>query len=604
MGLFKPPPELTVSQWADKFRKLSPESSAEPGQFYTSRAEYQRGIMDAFSDPKIEEIVGMTSSQVGKTEILNNVAGYHIDQDPAPMLIVLPTIELAEIWSKDRLAPMLRDTPVLRNKVKDPRSRDSGNTLRAKEFPGGRISLAGANSAASLASRPVRVVLQDEIDRFPMSAGTEGSPIKLADKRSQTFWNKKLGKFSTPTIKGVSAIEREYESSDMRQYHVPCPECGGLQVLIWGQVRWSKDEADEPTNVYYECSYCAAHLQEQDKARMIRNGKWIARHPERKKKAGFHLNELYSPWSTWEKIVEAFYIAKKTPETLKVWINTTLAESWEEEGVTVDDGTLAARREQYGPTIPEGVAVLTAGVDIQDDRIEITIKGWGRGEESWLIEWMTLHGRPETDQKVWADLDAVLNRSWAHELGMSLRIAATCIDSGGHATKQVYDFCVKREHRRIWAIKGVGGAGLPIIRIPNRRQKKSGVLLGLVGVDTCKGLIYSRLQVAEFGPGYMHFVNKPEVDEEYFRQLTAEKITTKYVRGFPAKVWQKIRARNEALDCEAYAMAALMSLNANLDQLAERLQEQAKTKKEGKSELPKPSRTGKFGGGGWSATNW
>jgi len=531
--------------------------------------------MDAFSDPEIEEVVGMTSSQVGKTEILNNVAGYHVDQDPAPMLIVLPTIELAEIWSKDRLAPMLRDTPVLQGKVKDPRSRDSGNTLRAKEFPGGRISLAGANSAASLASRPVRIVLQDEIDRFPMSAGTEGSPIKLADKRSQTFWNKKLGKFSTPTIKGASAIEREYESSDMRQYHVPCPECGGLQVLMWGQIKWSKGAAGEPVDVYYECAHCAARLQERDKARMIRNGTWIARYPERKKKAGFHLNELYSPWSSWEKIVEAFYQAKKHADTLKVWINTTLAESWEEEGVTVDDGTLASRREAYGPIIPEGVAVLTAGVDVQDDRIEVVVKGWGRGEESWLIEWATLRGRPETDPKVWADLDALLLRAWAHDLGTSLRIASACIDSGGHATKQVYDFAVKREHRRVWAIKGVGGAGLPIIRIPSRRQKKSGVLLGLVGVDTCKGLIYSRLQVTEFGAGYMHFPIRPEIDEEYFKQLTAEKITTKFVRGFPAKVWQKVRARNDALDCEAYSMAALSTLNANLDQLAERLQEQS-----------------------------
>ncbi len=565
--------------------------------------------MDAFSDPSIEDVTGITSAQVGKTEILNNVVGYYIDQDPCPILIVQPTIEMGETWSKDRLAPMLRDTPILRGLVKDPRAKDSGNTLRMKEFPGGRIAIAGANSAASLASRPVRIVLQDEIDRFPPSAGSEGSPTRLADKRSQTFWNRKRGKFSTPTVKGVSAIEAEWERSDQRRYHVPCPFCGGFQVLIWGQVRWSKDEKDRPADVHYECEHCRAKIYEPDKLRMIRNGRWVAGRPEVRGHAGFHLNELYSPWSTWQKVVEDFLEAKKRPETLKVWVNTSLGETWEEEGLTVDDGSLLSRREEYAAPVPLGVAVLTAGVDVQDDRLLVKVKGWGRGEESWLIDWITISGRPETDPKVWADLDAVLSRVWAHELGTTLRIASACIDSGGHATKQAYDFARTRGHRRIFAIKGVGGAGAPVIKLSTRKNKAK-VVLALVGSDTCKGLIYSRLQVEEYGPGYMHFPKRPEVDEEYFKQLTAEKQITKFVRGFPSKIWMKTRARNEALDCEAYALAALATLNANLDQLAQRLEAQAElVKKEPEKPDPPtdpmmPGRRPSPSRKSWSATRW
>lgn len=586
MALFRPPPTLSVSEWADKYRCLSEESSAEPGQWYTERAEYQRGIMDAFSDPEIEDVCVMSSAQVGKTEILNNVVGYFIHQDPCPILVVEPTIEMAETWSKDRLAPMLRDTPALAGKVNDPRSRDSGNTLRAKEFRGGRVSIAGANSPASLASRPVRVVLQDEIDRFPASAGTEGSPRKLADKRANNYWNRKRGKFSTPTVKGVSAIEAEFEESDQRRYHVPCPYCGVLQTLKWGQsdkrlklggMKWEKDEKGKPRNIRYECEGCGAALYEKDKYRMIRNGQWIAGKPENKGRAGFHINELYSPWSSWKKIVKEFLEAHKKPETLKVWINTTLGETWEEEGVQADDGSLMARREEYGPELPEGVVLLTAGVDVQDDRIRVKVKGWGEDEESWLVEWIDILGAPATDKKVWDDLDEILLRTWTHPKAMALKIAAACVDSGGHATKQVYDFCRKRENRRVWAIKGMGGAGLPVIKLPPRKARKGGkIVLGLVGVDTCKGLVYDRLKLEEFGPGYMHFPMRPEIDEEYFKQLTAEKIVTKFVRGFAAKVWVKTRARNEALDCEAYNIAALASLNANLKQIAAKIKAQPK----------------------------
>lgn len=571
-----PPPLLSVSEWADRYRKLSPESSAEPGQWFTSRAEYQRGMMDAVSDPSIETVVVMSSAQVGKTEIINNVIGFHIHQDPAPILLVQPTIEMAETWSKDRLAPMLRDTPALKGLVKDPRSRDSGNTLRQKQFPGGQIAMAGANSAASLSSRPVRLVLLDEIDRYPPSAGTEGDPVKLAVKRSTTFWNRKVILTSTPTTKGASRIEAAWEESDQRIYEVPCPVCGGFQVLLWGGIKFDRDEKGKPLNVRYECEHCRAQLTEPDKHRMIRNGRWVITRPWIERIAGFHVNELYSPWSTWGSIVENFLEAKKRPETLRVWVNTSLGESWEEEGLTVDDVALGGRREDYGigDPLPEGVLLLTAGVDVHDDRLEGTAWGFGIGEESWVVQHSVFRGNPETSLQVWRDLDDWLLKTWPHENGNTLRIASTCVDSGGHATQQVYDFCRKRESRRVWAIIGRSGAGLPLLKLTPRRTRAK-VVLGIVGTDTAKGLLFSRLGLSEFGPGYIHFPR--DVDDEWFKQLTAEKLMTKHIKGIPTRIWKQIRARNEALDCAVYAFAAFTSLNANLERIAQRMEAQVKT---------------------------
>ncbi len=531
--------------------------------------------MDAVSDSSVETVVVMSSAQVGKTEVINNVIGFHVHQDPSPILLVQPTIEMAEVWSKDRFAPMLRDTPELAGLVKDPRSRDSGNTLRQKKFPRGQIAMAGANSAASLSGRPVRLVLLDEVDRFPPSAGTEGDPVELAVKRTTTFWNRKIILTSTPTTKGASRIEQAWEESDQRIYKVPCPVCGGYQVLLWGGIKFDRDEKGRPVNVRYECEHCRAHLTEPDKHRMIRNGRWVITRPWVARAAGFHINELYSPWSTWAGVVENFLEAKKRPETLRVWVNTSLGETWEEEGVTVDDAALGGRREDYGigDPLPEPVLLLAAGVDVQGDRIEATAWGFGLGEESWVIQHAVFRGNPETSLKVWRDLDDWLQKTWPHSNGTALRIAATCVDSGGHATQQVYDFCRRREARRVWAIIGRAGAGLPLMKIGVRRIRQK-VALGIVGTDTAKGLLFSRLALGEFGPGYIHFPR--DVDDDYFRQLTAEKLTTKHVTGVPTRVWKQIRARNEALDCAVYAFAAFASLNANLERIAQRAEAQAK----------------------------
>lgn len=332
-------------------------------------------MMDAFNDPTAEFVTLMTSSQIGKTEIVNNIIGYFIEHDPSPMLLIMPTLEMGSAWSKDRLAPMLRDTPSLRGKVTDAKAKDSGNTILHKTFPGGHITVAGANSPASLASRPVRIVLFDEVDRYPPSAGTEGDPVKLGTKRSLTFWNRKIFHDSTPTVRGVSRIEALWEESDKRRFFVPCPQCKQSQVLVWANLKWDKD--DPPNTVRYECEKCQSRLTESDKHRMIAHGVWRSERPERTTHAGFHINELYSPWSTWKSVVENFLEAKKRPETLKVWVNTTLGETWEDdESYSISDESLRGRIEQY-VGVPEGVLLLTAGVDVQDDRLECLVKGWG-----------------------------------------------------------------------------------------------------------------------------------------------------------------------------------------------------------------------------------
>lgn len=562
--VYTPPPRLTVSEWSDRNRVLSPEASAAAGRWNTSLAEYQRGIMDALNDPNVETIVMMSSAQVGKTEVLNNIVGYYIDQDPSPILVVQPTLTMGQAWSKDRLSPMLRDTPCLRGKVKDPRARDSGNTTLHKVFPGGHITIAGSNSPAGLASRPIRVVLADELDRWPVSAGTEGDPLKLAFKRSTTYFNRKRFVCSTPTIKGFSRIESMFEESDQRKFYVTCPDCGEHQVLKWSQVQWPDDR---PEDACYYCEHCGVEINDTQKLYMVRNGEWRAE-SESRGIAGFHLNELYSPWRSFGEIAEDFLEAKRGgAETLKTWVNTSLGETWEDEGDTVEATPLFHRRERFD-NIPAWVGVLTAGVDVQGDRLEIQIVGWGKGEESVIISHELIMGDP-AKVDVWHDLDMALNKPFKHETGATLKVAGCCIDSGGHHTNEVYKFCKDRSARRVWAVKGVGGEGRAIVSRPSK-SNQGNVQLFSLGVDSAKDSIYARLGISDEGPGYYHF--RWDLDEEFFKQLTAEKITTKYVKGKPQRVWVQTRPRNEALDCNVYALCALYILNANLDVLVDKLQ--------------------------------
>lgn len=561
----KPPPKLTVTQWANAHLQLSPEDSAEPGQYRSERAPYQSGVLDALSDPTIEETVLMASAQVGKTLMLKACLGFFIDQDPSPILVVQPTLEIGEAFSKDRLAPMVRDTPRLRGKIADPKARNSGNTILHKSFPGGHLTIAGANSPASLASRPIRVAMFDEVDRYPASAGAEGDPVNLGKARTKTFWNRRIFLCSTPTDESTSRINRAWLQSDMRRYWVPCPHCGEEQWLKWAQVQWVNDD---PDTAQYACEHCGALWTEGQRIEALRAGRWIAEKPERRI-AGFHLSELYSPWRRLAEIVSAFLAAKMAPETLKVWTNTSLGEVWKDEaGEGVDADDLPARRESYDvDSVPEGVLVVVAAIDVQNDRLEVEFKGFGVGEESWGLDYVVLAGDPGREE-VWDRLADQLKRTFTREDGAVLGVYAAGLDTGGHHTKTAYEFA--RKHRGlVFALKGKGGAGMPLVK-PGAKIKKSGIRLWIVGTDTAKELLLmSRIRISEPGPGYMHWPISNQFGTGYFEQLTAERALTRYSHGQAHKVWTLPSGkRNEALDLNVYALAVLNIKKPNLKALA------------------------------------
>lgn len=557
----RPPPKLTVSEWADTYRQLSRESSAVSGQWSTSKAEYQRGMMDAVSDSRYETVVLMTCAQIGKTELVNNVIGYHIHQDPAPILVVHPTVEMANAWSKDRLSPAIRDTPVLTRLIADPKSRDSGNTVLHKSFTGGRVTASGANSPASLASRPCRLVLMDEVDRFPLSAGAEGDPVGLAKRRSATYYNRKIVLVSTPTETGSSRIAAAYEESDQRKYFVPCPHCGEHQVLKWSNVKWNDGD---PSSAHYVCDECGSVWTELDRSRAIRRGEWKATAEAKGKVAGFHLNGIYSPWTRLEDAVQDFLTSKSDPMRLRTFVNTFLGETFDSErGEQLDEMDLINRAEDWGDEIPEEVLLITAGVDTQDDRLEVELIGWARGEESYSLAYHTLYGDPSTAE-LWLRLDDVLKTPFIHPITGEMICRSACVDSGGHYTQQVYNYCRTRVGRRIFAIKGIGGEGRPIVGRPSKSNIGK-VNLFPVGVDTAKEVVMARLRIKEPGEGYCHFPTGRS--EEYYRMLTSEKRVVKYYKGRPRNEWVKTRTRNEALDCRVYGTAALSILNLNLESL-------------------------------------
>lgn len=540
--------------------------------------------MDALNDPAIAEIWFMKSAQVGWTEVLNNVVGFYVDQDPAPMLLIQPTVEMGEAWSKDRLAPMIRDSPRLTAKIADSKVKDSGNTILHKSFIGGHITIAGANSPAGLASRPVRVLLCDEVDRYPASAGSEGDPVSLARKRTTTFWNRKLLAGSTPTVKGKSRIEAGFLQGDQRRYFVPCPHCDHKQHLKWANVQWPEGK---PEDAYYVCEGCGAVIVDADKPWMLaeadrrqRAGEkgigWVATaEPKRAGIASFHINEIYSPWVTFGTMAANFIEAKQFPDTLRTWINTALGEPDDVRGESMDETGLLERREVYPAEVPAGVVLLTCGVDVQDNRLELEIVGWGPGGESWDIDYRVIEGDPgqhPSHSPLWKQLDDILTSDFEHELGVRVRISAAAIDTGGHKTEMVYAFCKPRFARRVFAVKGVGGHGRPLVSKPTRNNS-AGVRLFSVGVDTAKELLFSRLKVNEPGPGFCHFPHTRDV--AFFSQITAERLVTRYFKGTAVRRWElkDPKARNEALDCRVYATAALAILDVNLDKAAKKFRQ-------------------------------
>lgn len=561
--LWRPPTQLKISEWADEYRYLSPESSAVSGKYRTDYAPYQKEIMDAFNDPNIERIVWMKSAQVGATEILNNVVGYYIHMQPSPILVMQPTLQMAQAYSKEKLANMLRDTPVLKARLNEVKSKDSSNTVLSKKFIGGTtLNMVGSNSAASVASRAVRILCVDEVDRMEASVGSEGDPILLASKRTQTFFNRKIYLCSTPTIQGLSRIEAAFEESDKRYYYVPCPECNKMQTLKWSNVIW---EEDQPETAIYSCENGCV-IEESKKYWMLKHGEWRAT-KETGKTAGFHLNELYSVFSTWASMAENFLEAKKQPEMLKTFINTSLGETWQPEPEeAVEAAGLLGRRESYDEqTIPDEALVLTCGVDVQKNRLECQVVAFSHNYEMWVVEYKILYGSTG-QQDVWNQLDKYLLTRFKTHSGRVMNIACTTIDSG-FQTQMVYAFTKNKKGRRIFAVKGQSQSGKTVVGKPSKVGKENNTLYP-VGSDSAKEVIYSRL-AAEYGYSTLHFPST--VDEDYFNQLTAEQRFVKFVKGRKTLYWKQIRERNEALDTICYALAAAYILNPNFDILEQRL---------------------------------
>lgn len=571
-SVFKPDPQLTVSEWADEYRMLPQISAAEPGRWRTSRTPYLAAIMNDLSPTSpVEEIVFMKGAQIGASESGNNWVGFVIDKAPGPMLVVQPTVDIAKRYSQQRIAPMINECTSLKEKIGDPRSRDSANTQMSKEFPGGVLLLAGANSAAGLRSMPIRYLMLDETDAYPPDCDGEGSPIDLAVARTRTFSRRKIYKVSTPTIKGLSHIEAEFETTDQRRYFLPCPHCGHMDFLRWDRFVIDKKR---PEKSYMACTACGCCIEEHHKTDMLLNGEWRPTAPQNatKKRRGYHLSSLYSPvgWYSWADAAKQWIAAQGNPEKLKAFINTVLGETWEEQGQRINDHALMERAEDYpADPLPVDVVLLTAGIDVQLDRIEMEIVGWGCGEESWSMDYVVIHGDPQKPL-IWQELDAALLRIYPHPRGVQLQVARACIDTGGTegVTQSVYEYAKTRfGHLPVIPIKGIGGEGRPVIGPPSRTNIAK-IPLYPVGTYTAKDTIYGRLRIEETGAGYMHFPRR--YPKKYFEMLTAEEVRTKYSKGHPHREWHLPQGRrNEALDCRVYALAALHSMNVSLEQLAD-----------------------------------
>lgn len=566
----------------------------------------------------------MTAARIGKTTILENIDGYCIDYDPSPMLIVFPTDRLAQRWSKINLDPMVRDNPSIQSKVAQAKSRDKNNEILFKMFTGGLIVMGGANAPTSLSMYSMRIVGFEEVDRYPPSAGIEGDPIELGRQRAANFLNRKYIYNSTPTVKGLSRIESLWNESDQRLYFVPCPFCRHYQILVFGvqsqfkhlTTGFLKFDKDNLSWAHYECSNCKQAIGERHKIKMVREGEWRKMRPEVKHHAGFHINRLYSPWTSWKEIAKEFIKTEKRRERLRVFVNTILGETWiEQQNYEFDFDGLLGRREPY-EKIPRGVIILTAGVDVQDNRLECIIEGWGLNEENWFIERRVIRGSPAYPE-TWKMLDAYLAGEWHHENGYIAHfgeiggLLAVGIDTGGHHTKEAYEYVKHRVRKRFFGIKGMGGFGKTFIKQSSNKKIRSPLFL--VGVDAGKQLIYDRLAIQRSmdnkpTPGYLHF--NMHCDKDFFTQLTSEKPEIRRVRGVPTKMWVLPEGlANEVLDCKVYNLAAYTLLNPKMETLGpilERRMEQFEKNKETvkiknqptpnetESQQPKPRRHSKY----------
>jgi len=571
----RPDPDLTVSQWADRHRWLSSRASAEPGRYRTARTPYMREIMDALSPVSpVQRVVFMKAAQVGATEAGNCFIGFVMHHAPGPMLAVQPTVELAKRNSRQRIDPLIEESPELRAKVKPARSRDAGNTMLSKEFAGGILIMTGANSAVGLRSTPARYIFLDEVDAYPASADEEGDPVSLAEARSLTFAHRrKVFLVSTPTIRGLSRIEREFEASDQRRFFVPCPHCGAQQWLKFERLRWEKGQSE---TAQYHCEGCDRPIAEHHKTVMLERGGWRATAEAADPlTVGYHLSALYSPmgWLSWARIARSWEAALGNDEAMRAFRNTILGETWFETGEAPDWQRLAERREEWKPgTVPAGGLFLTAGADVQKDRIEVDVWAWGRGLESWLVDHIVIEGGPG-DPGCWQRMTDLLCRVWAHESGQHLTISRLGIDTG-YETSAVYGWARQVGFAQVAPVKGLEGfnRASPVTgptfvdaTIGGKRLRR-GARLWSVATSTFKAETYRFLRQdrptpeeitggAEFPAGTVHLPSW--TDSEWLKQLTAEQlVTVKNKRGFAKLEWQKMRERNEALDCRVYARAA------------------------------------------------
>src|SRR5579883_1521922 len=571
-ALLAPPPELTVSKWADKYRRLSRESSAEAGPWQTK--SFQREPMDCAADPRVRRIVIKSATQMLKTATIENAIGRNAHLDPGPMLVIQPGDSDAKGFSKERIAPMIRDTPVLRAIFSESKSRSSSNTITEKLFPGGMLAITGAGSPRNVARRAIRYLFCDEIDKYKPTQ--EGNVVALARKRLATFRHRSLEiDTCSPTVDG-SEIDRAYEESDKREFYVPCPFCGHYQSLMGkfhSQVRWSQaagltNEQRARTALYY-CERCDLPWNDGARQDAVERGHWRANAPF-SGVAGFWISELYSPWKQLWEIVLDFLTKKSNAEDLKTFVNTSLAENWSDKGEAPADELLyeRAHREKYQRgTVPANGLFLTAGVDVQKDYLQIEIVAWGRGKESWSIDYRVLEGNPQQPM-VWESLAEVLGETFPHERGIQMPISMMAVDTG-YCPNDVYAW-VRERGDRAMAVDGrptgsvaVGFPSLVDVTVRGRKIS-NGVKLWPVAVSLLKSELYGwlnqsapteeQLATGELYPaGYSHF---PPYDAEFFKQLTAERLVTRLIRGYAKPEWQKTRARNEALDCRVYARAA------------------------------------------------
>ena len=596
MKNFSPPEDINVSEWAEKYRILAAGMSAEAGPWRTSRTPYLEEPMKAFTDPRIDHIVVVSGSQIGKSEFELNCLGYIIHQDPGSILYVQPTVDEGKKFSRTRIAPMIRNSPVLRERIAADKGRDAHNTVSQKMFPGGILTIVGSNAPSALASAPCRYIIGDEMDRWAASAGKEGDPWELARARQTSFYNRKAIEVSTPTVLGSSRIAAAYETGTQERWYHQCPDCGEFSNLKWADMRFEYDTTVNGTKksyigkeIYWMCPKCGTVHDEQEMRRQPQ--KWIAENPEAIKKGcrSFWLNAFCSPWTSWMVILQKYLDAKDDPSKLEVIWNTLFGELWERRGDVPDNESLLARREHYTAELPEGVLLLTMGVDTQDDRLEYEVVGHGHWGETWGIQKGEILGRPDYEDTdgVWQKLDELIDRVWKFEDGKGLIISRTFIDSGGHYTKEVYYQCMKRFHKRVFPIKGRGGEGYPFTQPPKKQvieindRRLGEAWLYTLGVDAGKSKIMQNIRVQSPGMRYCHFPSNEGrgYDAKYFDGLISEHWVMQKGRsgGSTKWVWEKLpgHLRNEPLDIRNYALAAADSQVIDWDRLDRELKSQS-----------------------------